>query len=289
MNISDHPRIQFKNNFYSGQKRIADSKCSFHKSVAFMGRLDFSPADFFVNIHGYGQNFEWARNLVLVANNAVSSISSKLPAETVLIGIADGVHKCNRLTCDADKIINSGLLRIRRSGWSCVDSAPELLTRYSGQGVGRYRVYSKKLDQRILNPLHCPFFNFGMTTVNMRDNVKFLKHGGVLYVNRALEMTYQRYNKLLTQFPEFKVGRDNLENFCSTVAEIRWILAHSTPWVRGSDAIANVFIRSLFKAFGIKLYPLKKNVSLDLEAYCTELKDYKENFHNYFVKPPEIL
>ena len=288
MNISISG-LQVNKNTYKRQKVDYSPMYRESKSISFSGRLDFSPSDFFVNIKGYGQNFEWARELVLVANNAVTSIASKLPAESVLIGIADGIHQCNRLTCDGDKMKNSGLLRIRRAGWSCVDDARELLTRYSGKGVGRYRVYSKKLDQRILNPLHSPFFNFGMTTVKMRDNVKFLKHGGLLYVNRALDLTYQRYNNLLAHYPDFKVSKAELEKFTSTVAEIRWILAHSTPWVRGSDAIANVFVRSLYKAFGIKLYPLKKNISLDLEAYCTELKDYKENFHKYFVKPPEVL
>ena len=289
MNISILSGQQVNKNIYCRQKTDFTQRFLENKSVSFSGRLDFLPSDFFVNIRGYGQNFEWAKELVLVANNAVSSITSKLPAESVLIGIADGVHQCNRLTCDINKMKNSGLLRVRRPGWSCVDDTPELLTRYSGQGVGRYRVYAKKLDHRILNPLCCPFFNFGMTTVRMRDNVKFLKHGGCLYVNRALEMTYQRYNKLLAQYPNFKVNKEDLDNFNSSVAEIRWILAHSTPWVRGSDAIANVFVRSLYKSFGVKVHPLKKNVSLDLEAYCTELKDYKENFHKYFVKSPEIL
>ena len=289
MNISILSGQQVNKNIYHREKVDYSQSYRGNKSISFSGRLDFSPSDFFVNIRGYGQNFQWAKELVLVANNAVSSITSKLPAESVLIGIADGVHQCNRLTCDINKMKNSGLLRVRRVGWSCVDDAPELLTRYSGQGVGRYRVYAKKLDYRILNPLHNPFFNFGMTTVSMRDNNKYLKHGGFLYVNRALEMVYQRYNKLLNQYPKFKINKDDLDNFNSSVAEIRWILAHSTPWVRGSDAIANVFVRSLYKAFGIKVHPLKKNISLDLEAYCTELKDYKENFHKYFVTPPEVL
>ena len=59
--------------------------------------------------------------------------------------------------------------------------------------------------------------------------------------------------------------------------------------MRGSDAISNVFIRAMYKSIGIKSYPLKKGVSLDLEAYCTELEDYKKNFAGYFTKPPKII
>ena len=75
----------------------------------------------------------------------------------------------------------------------------------------------------------------------------------------------------------------------NSIAEIRWILAHATPWERGSDAISNTFIRAIYKAAGIKAYPLKKGVSLDLEAYCTNLTDYKENFTDYFIKKPHIV
>ena len=86
-----------------------------------------------------------------------------------------------------------------------------------------------------------------------------------------------------------EVREEDLTDINSMIAEIRWILAHATPWERGSDAISNTFMRSVYKAAGIKTYPLKKGVSLDLEAYCTELKDYKKNFANYFLRKPEIV
>ena len=70
---------------------------------------------------------------------------------------------------------------------------------------------------------------------------------------------------------------------------MRWILAHTTPWERGSDAISNTFIRSIYKAAGIKTHPLKRGVSLDLEAYCTNIDEYKINFANYFTKKPELV
>ena len=86
-----------------------------------------------------------------------------------------------------------------------------------------------------------------------------------------------------------EIKEENLSDFNSLIAEIRWILAHSTPWERGSDAISNTFIRSIYKAAGVKAYPLKKGVSLDLEAYCTDLEEYKSKFPQYFAKPPKII
>ena len=39
----------------------------------------------------------------------------------------------------------------------------------------------------------------------------------------------------------------------------------------------------------LKSYPLAKGVSLDMEAYCTNLADYKKKFPKYFAKPPVVI
>ena len=75
----------------------------------------------------------------------------------------------------------------------------------------------------------------------------------------------------------------------STISEIRWVLAHTTPWLRGSDAISNVFMRAMYKALGIKTFPTKQGVSLDMEAFCTTKEDYIKSFTTYFEKPPVII
>ena len=79
------------------------------------------------------------------------------------------------------------------------------------------------------------------------------------------------------------------DEIIDVVAEIRWVLAHATPWLRGSDAISNAFMRALFKAVGIKAYPPAKGISYDLEAYCRNLDDYKANFNSFFEKPLEVI
>ena len=48
-------------------------------------------------------------------------------------------------------------------------------------------------------------------------------------------------------------------------------------------------MRAMYKSLGIKSFPIKRGISLDLEAYCTEMSDYKKNFGNYFEKPPQII
>lgn len=95
--------------------------------------------------------------------------------------------------------------------------------------------------------------------------------------------------KNLTKYVKIDVKPEHLEYINNNVAEIRWIIAHATPWERGSDSIANEFIRSIYKALGVKATPLKKGISLDLEAYCTNLGKYKKNFPNDFEKSPTVI
>lgn len=42
-------------------------------------------------------------------------------------------------------------------------------------------------------------------------------------------------------------------------------------------------MRAMYKSVGVKSYPLAKGVSLDMEAYCTNLADYKKNSQNILL------
>ena len=81
--------------------------------------------------------------------------------------------------------------------------------------------------------------------------------------------------------------REN-KKIIESIAEIHWVLAHTMPWGRGSDAIANLFVKSLYESLGIKTYPPREDIAFDLEAFCTELTDYKKIYKNLYSKEPEI-
>ena len=115
-----------------------------------------------------------------------------------------------------------------------------------------------------------------------------IHHGASSKINSSLNRVFEVGSRIFPRFINEEVKEENLDEVNSNIAEIRWILAHSTPWMRGSDAISNVLMRAMYKAIGVKTYPLEKGISLDLEAYCTELSDYKKYFPSYFENPPEI-
>ena len=53
---------------------------------------------------------------------------------------------------------------------------------------------------------------------------------------------------------------------------------------RGSNGIADIFMRSMYKELGIDMPALKPGVSLDLEAFCLDLNDYKKKWRSFFEK-----
>lgn len=254
-------------------------------------KLNFKNDDFFVKIKGYGTNSDWAKIIIDTADQAVKYIRNNWDFDWILIYIAEGVTKANQISNDVEKREHTGLLRIQRKGWEEKEGWwKDLITAYSQNRKCRYNVYADRFDYVVKNPLHNPYDDISLTRPKHDKNEgKFLDHSDAKYIDGAFKRIGKIYNKLNANYIQKEVTNEDLGDVNSSVAEIRWILAHTTPWERGSDAISNTFIRAIYKAMGIKTTPLKRGVSLDLEAYCTELDEYKKKFPDYFTKKPKIV
>ena len=254
-------------------------------------KLRFSEDDFYVRIKGFGHHSGWAKKICETADNAVNYIRQICNFEETLKKITDGVTEANKLPLDIDKRNHTGILRIARDGWrhgSDWDSS-SLITRYSKNKQNRYNGYADRLDHVVKHPLSNPFRITLTRPIHDKDFGKYINHGNAQYINAVFYYANMIYQNLYSKFISQEVKQENMTDLNNLVAELKWLLAHGTPWERGSDAISNTFIRSIYKAAGVKTYPLKRGVSLDLEAYCTELEDYKKNFPKYFVKEPKII
>lgn len=256
-------------------------------------KLRFKEDDFFVRIKGYGHHSGWAKKIRETADNTVDYIRRICNFEETIHKITNGVIDANKLIkSDVDKQNHTGILRTKRFGWnhkSSWDSSTGLITAYSSNSKSRYKNYADRLDYTVQHPLNNPFRIELTRPVHEKDFGKIMEHSNGKYIHTAFSIIEKIYNKLYTNFISNEVKNENLNEVNTSIAEIRWVLAHATPWERGSDAISNTFIRSVYKAMGIKTYPLKKGVSLDLEAYCTNLEDYKKNFPGYFSKKPKVI
>lgn len=253
-------------------------------------KLNFRREDFFIKIHGYGRSNTWADIIIKTADDAVKSIRKKSTFNFVLKKITQGVIKANQIPLDLHKRERTGFLRIPRPGWNYPKDWNNncLITRYDKKGCPKYRSYADRFDKIINEPLIEPYENISLTKPVNSNGEKYLRHGEFWTLDNALLKIESLYNHLINNFKGTSVNDEDLPTINNYIAEIRWILAHATPFERGSDAISNVLMKSLYKSFGIKTYPPAKNISFDLEAYCTNLKDYKKNFTNYFSIPPSV-
>ena len=245
-------------------------------------RLRFAAKDFYVNIKGYGKNKEWANVIIETADAASKAINRGENPENVLKSISYGVKNANKFEPSMAKVLNTGILRTERTNWKC-----EITKLFTYFGAGQYKSYFDRLIAMRDKPLATPRSKIAMTRPLL--DTPELQHGEPEYINKTLERVFKISHNLFSNFNYNNIKNKDLERINFNIAEIRWLLAHATPWKRGSDAISNVFIRAIYKSLGIKTYPLEKGITLDLEAYCTELNQYKKVFTTYFKKPPTII
>ena len=252
-------------------------------------RLKFSSKDFFVNIEGYGKNLEWAEKAKALADTTVNLIRNKCSFDNIMRYIAAGIARANSDAANKLKRESSGVLRIEREHYKFIDMPPnhELITHY-GQ-TARYSGYKNRLDWIQCNPLKNPFKEINLSRPMRNEDGSYINHCHQYKINSGMDLLMQKHNALVAKYKPEEVKKDDINDINERIAEIRWILAHLTPWVRGSDAISNIYMRALYKALGVKSYNLAKGTSLDLEAYCTPLEEYKKEFQNYFVKKPKVI
>ncbi|MBR1618537.1 hypothetical protein IJ674_01420 [bacterium] len=246
-------------------------------------KLKFNKDDFFIRLKGYGQSDKWAQEVSQIADDAVDMFRKNTDAETVLKFISKSARYANRNCEDLHKQKNTGILRTDRAGWQSKEA--EIFTPYN---VEKYSTYSERLYNTYLKPLEDPYQRRIRLTKPSNFYIGKLFHGAPENINIAFDYVFNICKQIIPKYVKNDIKPKDLETVNPQIAEMRWVLAHSTPWVRGSDGISNIFMRAIYKAVGVKTYPVKKGVSLDLEAYCTNLKDYKMLWNTYFEKAPEI-
>jgi len=254
-------------------------------------KLMFKKTDFFINIKGYGKDLNWAEKVLDLTDRISKSMRKNIKFDKLLAKLAVEMKNIRPTYIEYNgKTINTtGVLRTKRKGYGRQGTWAKGITPYWGEP---YSAYKLRFNQVKNTPLKTQYNGVDLTRIvrhKMYGNI--MLHGSKDKVNSAMDIIGEIYEELNEKYisqPK-NVTNKSLNEINSKVAEIRWIFAHATPFERGSDSIANSFMRALYKSMGIKTYPSKKGVSFDLQAYCTELTDYKKNFATYFKKSPKVI
>lgn len=278
--------------------RITQTANHYHKTSFGLKSISqkFKPSDFYINIPGYGRNSAWAEKIIETAEEATGFINRGWSFENVIKKISIGVAKANKYPLDVSKREHSGILRTAREGWRYGSDWDgfSLVTSYDkAHGNKRYRIYEERLDDTIKKPLKAVYPKIGISRPEalVLDDIeeKRIIHGAPNKINESFRLLDKLYSFLIKKYHNKNLDEKDLKVINNIIAQMRWILAHSTPWERGSDAISNVFVKALYKSLRIKTSAPAKGISFDMEAFVTNLQDYKEKFSTYFKKPPRIV
>ena len=278
--------------------------------------------NYFINIKGYKRNQEWAEAMCNLTESSSVLIRSGFGFDETMQYIASGTRQyvLNNKP-DYDLACTQGVLRTYRDGYiSNQAMAPHgAITpfshntkyySYSERFINRYgnkalkNPYEGRIELTRLSPNEkYPIEQNEYNSYNPKHIIEYDKNGNAKYYKitecmvhpegrygtEGLEIAKELHNKLISKYQGKSLNKKDLEDINETIGEIHWVIAHTMPWGRGSDGIANVYVKSLYQSLGIKTYPPREGISFDLEAFCTELEDYKKNYKKLYSQEPEIV
>ena len=116
-----------------------------------------------------------------------------------------------------------------------------------------------------------------------------MNHPAGRCVNNALDIVNSIQDMLMEKYHGKNLTDADMNDINENIGEIHWLLSHSMPWGRGSAGISDAYVKALYKALGIQLSQPRRGVSFDLEAFCTELEDYRKNYKNLYERAPRYV
>lgn len=263
--------------------------------ITFLQKI-FHESKFFSRVStceiAYGKNFEFARLMSEICDNATGAISRGKSFDEVLDQIAKGYSKETTInTTQTKRIGKSGIYRgshTKPANYLEVDGIKLFrLDNYdTGYGVSGahdgYKEYVKRLNSA--RNIESPHKDFTLTKTHPSDYI--MRHPYHEEVAKNMDIISERYkvyqdlvetyNKTGQLTANQRIQADNI------ISEIYYLMSHTCPFQRGSNGISDVLMRSQYSALGIDMPHIKSGIGLDLEAFCMDLKDYQMKWKTFF-------
>lgn len=278
-------RISPVNNFSIYSKyhyRAAKNTYAPFSSINFTERPKLEPDAFFYNMKYYTpynkddeKTSRWATMMNVLANDTADLISGKENFDKILDNVEFRVS-----------IINNNPLY-----YGVIDKKGEK-TRYEIPDAGRGSIYFDKYYKKFDDIVDDFCFikkaksNEEYKDANTATIVSspycgmFVEYGRGDKTN--LDLVKKEYEKLIA------IDKPTLDEINKSCATIQWLIAQETPYLRGSDSIANILARSIYLAYDVKTTPPKENIGLDFEAWGCDLDEYIKIYPDLFVECPRF-
>ncbi len=243
--------------------------------------------EFFINMTNYGKNYPWEKCMQAVTYNTSKAISKGIPFSLILKYVEFCVNQINMYLYDFNKDYG-----VKRKCSHC------FRVKIGKRGTEYYERYYRKINA--LGESNC--FNKDITyspkpnkenknanTCQMTITDWYFSPVPVIDIFNEEPKVYKISNLSLAK-KEYKrlkkIKNPTLKDIMRTCATIQWLIAQETPYLRGSDSIANILTKSIMHAYNIRISPVKEGVSLDFEAFDTDLDEYIEKYPDFFKEKP---
>lgn len=294
------------------------------KNIIYIRKTMLGPQNYQIRIPGWNSNNLWLHDIPEISNTAATMLDEGVPFDDVMSWVALSYRELDTKivtkATDQYKLEASGLLRCDRDGYLCDDRHHNMT---SMTGFGYTDIYGINYVDRFRavdvwngRTLHVPEgYNIELTRIrvseteirpeeynpqNPNHTVKTdaigvphyyeisgkMIHPEGRYVNNALDIVNSIQDMLMEKYHGKNLTEADMNDINENIGEIHWLLSHSMPWGRGSAGISDAYVKALYKALGIQLSPPRRGVSFDLEAFCTELEDYRRNYKNLYERAP---
>ena len=229
----------------------------------------------------YGKDFDWAKSVVAMQNNALDRIKKGESFSSVIEGLAQDYR-------DIDLSRGVDEARVQGSGVYRQNYYPDRNPKTPCKKGGQYGVYFERYQELVNSgkELPLPYENAPMTRLERIDSRTIeMVHPKGEYAPHAMKHVEKLHDRLKPIIENVQLGKNlsktDIDTIQDTIAEIHYCLSHAMPWARGSNGIIDSYMRSLYKAVGLDVPALKENISLDLEAFCTDLDTFKQKWKNW--------
>ncbi len=288
-----------KPNFLNFQGKISENRC-FSKNCAAKSNLKQSgnfvqelPENlYFIRMQDYGQNHKWAREMNKLTDELAEMVFEKQSFKKIVKTAQENIWS-----------INAGINVGSEYSYFGVRKTKDLKTGFEINSYGRgleycdryyYKFFKDCKDSKKIPP------------AKVKSNSKYKKANTCSIYYRGFDeyapayRTYVSYAKPALVFSNLNLCRKeydellskknpSLDEILNSTATIHWLIAQETPWIRGSDSIANVITKSILRAYNIELSPIKPGHSFDFEAFYRDLDDYIKIYPSLFEKNPRFL
>lgn len=170
---------------------------------------------------------------------------------------------------------------------------------YTPHGIKNYKSYCNFLKKGVLIQNLDIYYYENRSLIKSKSSTQKVEltettdthwlHTRIINLPIIWEHLENLLQKLISLEKQQKHTQDKLINIIGLIAQIHWWFSHAMPYRRGSAAIGDMLSKVLFEYHNISTACWKRGKSPDLEAFCSSLEEYIENYQSYFNYKPQFL